>query len=234
MIYIVHGENLSKSRALILNQQKKLMVRYKQEFSIQDTTPTDLTSKIRSIDIFGEPQFFVVNISGAGRTNLEEYINVIAQTPSHTTLVILSEKKLTASNIFIKNAGLMKAQVLENKNLDTGTTFDFVDAVMRKDRINSYKLMHRELDKDKDPFELFALLMYGLRSLAQVKFESPSASVMSPYVRSKQKNLVGKYTEDGVKDMFKEFYRLDLKSKVGEVNPEVMLTLAVEKVLNYK
>ena len=128
----------------------------------------------------------------------------------------------------------MKAQVLENKNLDTGTTFDFVDAVMRKDRINSYKLMHRELDKDKDPFELFALLMYGLRSLAQVKFESPSASVMSPYVRSKQKNLVGKYTEDGVKDMFKEFYRLDLKSKVGEVNPEVMLTLAVEKVLNSK
>ena len=34
--------------------------------------------------------------------------------------------------------------------------------------------------------------------------------------------------------MFKEFYNLDLKSKIGEINPEVMLTLAVEKVLNSK
>jgi len=128
----------------------------------------------------------------------------------------------------------MKAQILENESLVTGTSFDFVDAVMRKDRINSYKLMHRELDRDKDPFELFALLMYGLRSLAQIKLESPSSSGMNPYVRSKQKNLIGKYTEDGVKDMFKEFYELDLKTKVGEINPEVMLTLAVEKVLNSK
>ncbi|EKD95151.1 MAG: hypothetical protein ACD_25C00050G0002 [uncultured bacterium] len=234
MIYIVHGENLSKSRALILNQQKKLMVRYKQEFSIEDTTPSDLTSKIRSTDIFGEPQFFVVNISGAGRTNLEEYISVINQTPAYTTLVILSEKKLTASNIFIKNAAAMKAQVLENETTVQGTSFDFVDAVMRKDRINSYKLMHRELNRDKDPFELFALLMYGLRSMAQVKFESPSSSGMNPYVRSKQKTLVGKYTEEGVKNMFKAFYELDLKTKTGEINPEVMLTLAVEKVLNSK
>ncbi|KKS06950.1 hypothetical protein A3K01_03435 [candidate division WWE3 bacterium RIFOXYD1_FULL_43_17] len=232
MIYIVHGENLSKSRALILNQQKKLMVRYKQEFSIEDTTPTDLTNKIRSIDIFGEPQFFVVNISGAGRANLEEYINVITQTPPLTTLVILSEKKLTASNIFIKNAAALKAQILENESVVEGTSFDFVDAVMRKDRVNSYKLMHRELDKDKDPFELFALLMYGLRSLAQVKFESPSASGMNPYVRSKQKNLTGKYSGEGVKELFKAFYEMDLKAKVGEINPEVMLTLAVEKVLN--
>ena len=124
--------------------------------------------------------------------------------------------------------------LLENESLVTGTSFDFVDAVMRKDRINSYKLTHRELDRDKDPFELFALLMYGLRSLAQIKLESPSSSGMNPYVRSKQKNLIGKYTEDGVKDMFKEFYELDLKTKVGEINPEVMLTLAVEKVLNSK
>ncbi len=71
-------------------------------------------------------------------------------------------------------------------------------------------------------------------ALAQVKFESPSSSGMSPYVRSKQKNFLEKYTEDGVKDMFKEFYNLDLKSKIGEINPEVMLTLAVEKVLNSK
>ncbi|GIW69258.1 MAG: hypothetical protein KatS3mg101_0005 [Patescibacteria group bacterium] len=232
MIYIVHGENLSKSRALILNQQKKLMVRYRQEFNIQDTSPEDLVEKIRSLDIFGEPQFFVMNVSGTGRSNLENYINALTQTPSHVTIVILSEKKLPPTNIFLKNARALKAQVLENAPLPQGTSFDFVDAVMRKDRLSAYKFMKRELDKDKDPSELFSLLLYGLRSLAQVKFCSPSCSSMNSYVLSKQKGLCSRFDEKSIKNLFSFFCDLDFKAKTGEVHPEVMLTLAVEKVLN--
>ncbi len=232
MIYIVHGENLSKSRALILNQQKKLMVRYRQEFHIQDTSPEDLVARIRSLDIFGEPQFFVVNVSGTGRSNLEDYVNALNQTPAHVTLVILSEKKLSPTNIFIKNARALKAQILENEAPLQGTSFDFVDAVMRKDRAPAYKLMRRELDKDKDPFELFSLLLYGIRSLAQVKFHSPSCSGMKPFVISKQKSLCNRFSEDSIKKVFRDFCDLDCKAKTGEIHPEVMLTLAVEKVLN--
>ncbi len=232
MIYIVHGENLSKSRGIILNHQKKLTVRYKQEFSILDITPGDLIGKIKSIDIFGEPQFFVINISGSGKTNLEDYLEVLSQTPSHTTVVLLSDKKLPNSNIFIKKAGSLKAKVLENETTVTGTPFDFVDAVLRKDRKNTYRFMHRELSGDKDPIELFALLTYGLRTLAQIKFSSPSSKSLKPFVISKNKSVSQKYSEDNLKEIFTEFYKLDMKSKTGEINPELMLTLAVEKMIN--
>lgn len=234
MLYIVHGENLTKSRALILNQQKKLGIQYKEEFGILDFSPEELLMKIRSLDIFGNQQFFIINISGTGRSNMESYINVLTQTPQQLTIIILSDTKLSTTNAFIKNAPVLKAKTLEHSPERKENVFNFVDAVLGKDRKTSYKLMHEELENDKSPIELFSLLTYGIRSLAYAKFENSLFKKQLPFIQSKHKQFANNYSEKSVLDLYEYFYNLDRQAKIGEMDQEIALTLAVEKMLNSK
>lgn len=234
MLYIVHGDNLTKSRALILNQQKKLGIQYKEEFDILDFSPEELLMKIRSLDIFGNQQFFIINISGTSRSNMESYINVLTQAPEQLTVIILSDTKLSPTNAFIKNAAMLKAKTLEHSPERKESVFNFVDAVLRKDRKTSYKLLHEELENDKSPIELFSLLTYGIRSLASAKFENNLFKKQMPFVQSKHKQFANSHSEKSVLDLYEYFYNLDRQAKIGEMDQEIALTLAVEKMLNSK
>lgn len=234
MLYIVHGDNLTKSRALILNQQKKLGIQYKEEFGILDFSPEELLMKIRSLDIFGNQQFFIINISGTGRSNMESYINVLTQAPEQLTVIILSDTKLSPTNAFIKNATMLKAKTLEHSPERKENVFNFVDAVLRKDRKTSYKLLHEELENDRSPIELFSLLTYGIRSLASAKFENNLFKKQMPFIQSKHKQFANSYSEKSVLDLYEYFYNLDRQAKIGEMDQEIALTLAIEKMLNSK
>ena len=116
MIYIVHGDDLSKSRALIQNQQKKLNIETRIEINITDTTPEDIYEKSHSNDLFGNPPFIVLDVTGLGRANADKFIEKLEQIPLATTLIILSGKSLPQTNVFIKNSAKLKAKI-NSKNI---------------------------------------------------------------------------------------------------------------------
>ena len=114
MIYIVHGEDASKSRQLILNQLSKLNAASKTDLSIADASPQKLAESLSGITIFGDTPFVVFDISGVGRKNVDDYVDVIKKVQTEFTLIIYSTKKLTKSNAFIKAFSESEAKVVTN------------------------------------------------------------------------------------------------------------------------
>ena len=85
---------------MIQNQQNKCGCTTRNVIS--NITPEGLYEICCSNDLFGTPPFVVLDVSGAGRTNLEPYIEKIEKIPEQTTLIILSNKQLTKPTPLLK------------------------------------------------------------------------------------------------------------------------------------
>ena len=232
MIYIVHGEDLSKSRILIQNQQKKLNAESRIEIDITEVTPEILFEKGCSSDLFGNPPFIVLDVTKAGRLNLEGFLEKIEKIPVSTTIIILSGKSLPKTNIFLKNSQKLKARVNINESLPKSNVFNFVDAVFYKQRDKSYKELSKLLNDGVSPFEIFSMLFYGLRNVSSAKFDSPSFKKMHPFVKSKSQSQSKLFSESELVNFFEEFRKIDMKSKLSEINEELLIPIAIETVLN--
>lgn len=229
MIYIVHGEDTAKSRNLILNQQKKLTAKDRFELDILDSSPSDLFQKLNTKSLFGEAPFVVFNITKAGRTNVDKYVEICKGTPRDTVLIIYSEKILSTKNAFIKN---LKSKEVISELKPQGNVFKFTDTLFYKNRNSTYKQLQLLLNEEKSPFEIFSGLLYALRTLAQAKFESESLKTLKPFVKSKAITQAKNFTKEDIVNLFQQFYEMDRNSKIGELDPDMLLTSAIEKVLN--
>ncbi|NMB91755.1 hypothetical protein GYA37_02820 [candidate division WWE3 bacterium] len=232
MIYIVHGDDLPKSRALIQNQQKKLNIESRIEVNISDITPEDLYEKGHSSDLFGNPPFIVIDITSAGRMNMDKFIEVITKLPLSTTLIILSAKSLPKTNAFIKNAAKLKAKTNLNDAIPTSSTFKLVDFVFYKQRENAYNELSKLISDQISPYEIFSLFFYGLRSIASAKFGSPSFVKLHDFVKRKSLSQANLYTTKQLVSIFEEFRKIDMRSKLSEIDEELIIPMAIETVLN--
>ena len=231
MIYIVHGEDISKSRIMIQNQQNKCGCT-RQEMSISNITPEGLYEICCSNDLFGTPPFVVLDISSAGRINLEPYIEKIEKIPEQTTLIILSNKQLTKTNAFIKNAGRLKAKLNLNELKPQSNIFKFVDAVFYKQRENAYLELSKLINDSVSSFEIIPMMFYGLRNVSTSKFNSPSYNKSSGFIKNKAHSQSLLFSDQQLINIYEEFRKLDMKSKIGEIDEDVLVPMAVEIVLN--
>lgn len=232
MIYIVHGEDASKSRQLILNQQSKLNSASKTDLSISDTSPQKLTESLSSITIFGDIPFVVFDISAAGRKNVDEYINVINKVQTEFTLIIYSTRKLTKTNAFVKAFSTNKAKIVTNEKIAESNIFNFLDALAEKDRKKTYTELSKLLNDNQDEIYILTMIQYLIRNLSYFVFNSPKTEAINPYVKFKLIKQSKKYSEQNIKDLYAEIYLKEKQLKTGEVEPQTGLTLAVEKMIN--
>jgi len=231
MIFILHGENITRSRNAVLGLQQKLGFDARMEFAVVDIGPQQLLDKCLSFDIFGKPPFIVLDISQAGRMNLKEYAEILESVPAETVLVVLSGRKLPKNNVFIKNASGWRAKEVFSAVQPASNVFNFVDAVFFGKRDVAYKELNKLILEGEDAFKLFAMLLYGLRNVAFYIFDSPNLRSMAPFVKNKAKRQARKFSEDSVKALYAKFYELDRGVKFGEVQPEMLVPLAMEAVL---
>jgi DNA polymerase III delta subunit len=232
MVYIVHGEDISKSRKLISNQQTKLGLETKVELSLIDTPAKEFRAAINQQDMFQKERLVVVNVSGIGRAKIDEHIEIIKNAPETTHIVILAEKSLPKSNKFMKETKNLKAKVLELAGIPKGNVFNFADSVFSKQRTRAYKGLSNLVEDEGDYFRLFSVLLYSLRNILYAKFESPLFEKLKPFQKSKISRQAKMLKKTTVKDILKTFYELDRKAKTGEITPDLMVTRAVEKVLD--
>jgi DNA polymerase III delta subunit len=232
MVYIAHGDNIARTRILLNNQQKKLEIPNKIELDITEITPQELQEKLVQKDIFGKGSFVVVDITNAARMNLKEYVEVLKNTPDYATAVVLSAKTLSKANIFIKNKEVLNAKTIESIVRPTGNLFRFLDMVYTKNRKAAYHELHNLQTENQDPFKLFSMLLYSLRNITYMKFESSLYEKLRSFQKSKIKSQAKNFSKTQIQNLYEEFYRLEKKAKTGEIDPNLMLTSAVEKVLN--
>ena len=216
---------------MIQNQQNKCGCT-RQEISVSEVTPESLYEMCCSNDLFGTPPFIVLDISGAGRMNLEPYIEKIEKIPDQTTLVILSNKQLTKTNIFIKNVGTLKAKLNLNELKPQSNIFKFVDSVFYKRREDAYLELSKLINDGVSPFEIMPMMFYGLRSISTAKFNSPSYNKTSGFVKNKSRSQSLLFSEEQLINIYEKFRKLDMKSKLSEIDEGVLVPLAIEIVLN--
>lgn len=232
MIYILHGDNLSRSRSLVVNQQKKIMSANKTELDIKDATPAQLKTALISVDFFGNAPFVVFSAS----TNLKilkDYVEVIFQTPEETVLIVVAPRSLPMTNPLIKKAADVGAKVLESNAPPASNIFSFIDALFALNRKRTY-LELAKLQKDlEDPIKIFTMMVYGLRNLALVKFNSPGAQKLDPFVKRKSERMSKNFNGGDLKKVYSDFYQLDVDLKTGGISTDMVLTVATEKILAY-
>jgi len=152
--------------------------------------------------------------------------------PKDTTLIILSEKELSKSNIFIKNTKNLKARLNFNEIAPQSNIFNFVDAVFYKQREKAYQELSKLLKDDVSPFEIFSMLNYGLRTLASAKFESPSYQKMSDFVKRKAYSQSKLFSKEQIAELFEKLRKIDMESKLSEIDEDLLIPTTIETVLN--
>lgn len=232
MIYIAHGDDFTKSRNLILNQQNKLGVESRVELNIGDITPEDLFSHVHSSGLFGEKQYFVLNISKAGHTNLAPFVEKLVNIPKDIVLIVLSDKILTNSNEFIKNSGKLEAKVIFNQKAPLSSTFKFVDALFYKQRGQAYRELSKLMGDQIDPFEIFSMVLWGLRNVAQASFKNESYFRGKDFIKNKAYSQSKLFAPESIKHLYSVLAEMDREAKTGGIDPELLVPLTVEKVLN--
>jgi hypothetical protein len=157
--------------------------------------------------MFGTPPFIVLDISKAGRMNLEGYIDAISKLPIETTLIVMSSKDLPSANIFIKNADKLGAKIVKNEKKVSSNIFKFIDQIFNGRREVIYKELNKLIADDVDPFYLFSMILYGVRKNNK------------------------RFRNDKLKNLFKELYTIDKNVKTGNISPEVFIPYTIEKII---
>ncbi len=231
MIYILHGENLSAIRSFILKLQVDNNVASKKEFPVEDTTPAQFTDAIFAQDLFGGVSMVILDVTKAGRMNVDGFVGTLTKVPEELIVVIFAGKDLSKANAFIKNAIKLKAKTIPFKQLSQANVFKLVDSVFSGNRPASYKELRDMLVAEEEPIYIFTMLTYGLRNILYAKFDSPAFNKLPPFVKSKVKSQAQRFNTEQVVGLYEKFYEMDRDVKIGVQSPETLLPLAIERVL---
>lgn len=231
MIFVIHGDNFSRTRKVVTELQQKLGVTNKQEADINNITPQQLKEMCGSYDLFSTPPFVVIDISGAGRKNLSEYMEVLKAVPPEVNVVIQSNKELSKANIFIKNASGLKAKTVLSNIEPTSDVFKLIDALFTRNRKNTYKELRNLLNDDAEPYYILTMISYGLRNLAYAVTGSPLLNKMHPFAKSKALTQAKNYDENRLKELYALLYKTDKDMKTGKMHPEIAPTYVIEQIL---
>jgi DNA polymerase III delta subunit len=224
MLYLLHGADISKSRDIILNTQKKYKIQNKMELDCSQTSASDLQSALGTSDLFGGTPFLVLNISKLNKELALEYIEVIEKAPNSSVLIMFAEKNLPKTNEMIKNADRLGIKILESASSKDSNIFRFVDGLLNKNRLQTYTELKKLSDDDIDYFYIAAMLQYGIRGILKEKSKPGS----SP----RQAQLAKTFNKTQIVELYEFLYQTDKRVKLGEVSPQTALVLLIEKVLN--
>jgi len=233
MIYILHGEDYPSSRQFVTDLISKEKIDNKVELSITETTPEEVSGITTSVDMFGNKTILVLNTTKQGRMKVDSFIDALQEIPEGFTVVVLTQKALKSSNAFIKNAKKLNATVKQFKPDKNSNIFKFVDFVFYGNRQKSYQELKQLILSGEDPIYVFSMLCYGLRNISYARFSSPAFNKLPPFIKSKISKQASRFSEKQIKVLYAYFYKLDRDVKTGNVDPEMLIPLAIEKVLTY-
>ncbi len=234
MIFLIHGDDFSKTRKVITELQKKLESTNKTDVNVNNITPGQLTEISSSYDLFSEPPFVSVDVSDAGRKNLLEYVDALKSVPTDVNIVIYSNKELSKSNVFIKNKAALKAKEVINNAEPSSDIFRFLDYLFSNNRKNTYNELQRLMQDQTDPFYLFSMIVYGFRNIAYIVTNSPLSSKIAPFAKNKALKQAKSYTEQKVSQIYKTLYQIDKSMKTGKIHPSISSVYTVEQILKEK
>lgn len=105
--------------------------------------------------------------------------------------------------------------------------FDFVDAVVSKNRAKAYELLYKELKSGRDPYYLLSMIVFGFRNMLMVKdlLDRKTSSELiakkaglHPFIVRKTSVNTSKFTAEELKASYNKLLDVDTLSKQGNLN----------------
>ena len=116
--------------------------------------------------------------------------------------------------------------------------FQTIDAIAEKNKEKSLLSFYSHLEKKDNPFYIFSMIIYQFRNLICVKelkerrysYEKVmSKSGLHTFVFRKTYKQAEKFSLSELKKIYEELFKIDLKAKTGQIDPELALQLFIFK-----
>ena len=229
MLYILTGDDKQALRNFVLAQTKAEGGTL-HDFKSTDASVLDVLSKYLTTDLLGSKTSVLLELlpnSSAFTDSLLQRIQAV----SSNTLYLLPSSLLQLEKALLTLPDTIKPA---RKHFDVDlkpNSFALIDGVIAGRRKEAYNQLIQLATEKEDPIKTFNLLLYGVRNIAYAVFDSPEFAKLKPFVQTKTHKQASRFTSTSIKGIYAHFYKLDLALKTGGVPSDMLLELAVEKIL---
>jgi DNA polymerase-3 subunit delta len=218
-VFVFREEELLKSKIKIIEKKKEKGKVMLQEFSV--LSKEKLFNWTKNIFIKNGTEIdndAVSHITKIGGDNLWRI-------KSESEKLSLYKKKITKKDAEF----LVKTDISAN-------IFNTIDAIGEKNKEKALSLIYDHLEKEDHPLYIFSMIVFQFRNLITVKDlkernveynEAKKRSGLHPFVFQKSYKQSEKFTFQELKDLYKKLFKLDLKSKTGQIEPTTALHLFI-------
>lgn len=229
MIYIFHGENQIELR----NELKKLSASRNTpliEHKSTDISASNLAIEYLSVDIFGGVLAITLDVTKDKNFDFKGFTEKVKEKQSSNLLMFYSYQILEKSHPLLKQVTTLKANVREFHPAEKTNIFAFTDALFEKRKKDAYLELSKLLAKNEDEFEIYNMIVFGIRNISLAKFSSKAFSKLHPFVQQKTTKLAAKFSEEKIKKLYKTLYLYDLEIKTGKRQIDVAIPLLIEEI----
>lgn len=242
MLYVLHGENIVASRDFIL-ALKKSQKAHLLEFKSSETTISQILTSYFTSDLFGQKTAVVVDVTSDKSFDFKSLLESLKKGKSENDLVFFSSKVFGKTHYLLKEVGTSKPEesgtlgqpnlsliVKEFKEELKPNVFNFLDALFAKQKTNAYKEFNSLTKSGVDEFEIFTMILFGLRNLSFALFDSSALAKLHPFVKNKTVSQAKKFRREEVSKIYDFLYMHDLQVKTGKGSLDVTIPLLIEKL----
>jgi DNA polymerase III subunit delta len=117
------------------------------------------------------------------------------------------------------------AELLVHSNISIDI-FATIDAIAAKNKHKALDLISKHIEKNESPFYIFSMLAYQFRHLLVVNStKNVQALKLHPFVLRKSMQAAQGFSQAELETIYKRLFTIDLKTKTGQINPEMALYL---------
>lgn len=230
MIFLIHGNNLAKTREQIIKIQQKINNDNKVEFNIEDISESILKTTLVSQDIFSTTPIIIIDITKS-KAEHRNILTILMQYETQNQIILWATKELPKNNIFLKELSTKnKKSIFLNKEEIKGNVFKFVDYVIEKKEKDAFNEL-KSLEQNEDPIYLLAMIVYGFRNLIINATNSKLINSIPPFIKYKLKKQSEIYSFDQLLEIYNFLYELDLKTKTGQVKSDFIIPYTIKKIM---
>lgn len=222
--YIEHP-NPDKVLVLVsesLDQRKKITKKIKKEFETIEISINPISYIKDNLEEYTMDQDAILELIDRTNSNLSSISNELDK----LKLLKEEEKRITKEDVI--------EVVYRNINDSDDYLYEFVDAILKKDRKKAMSMYQDLKVLNIEVLSLIGLIASQVRSMLQVSILSNKLDKdiavdlkMHPYRVKKLREACSKYSEKELEELIKKLYQMDLSIKSGKMDAELIMELFI-------
>lgn len=237
-------EKFQKERKDILENTENVVVFFESQMPRKNDAVLTYLQKIgeakecKQLSGVSLEKWIVSELKEMGATAEPMAIKFLAANCGHDAWLLYNELQKLAAYKNGKLIALEDCQKMVKTNVQLNI-FQTMDALLGGDKAQAISLLRRHLKNGESPQAMLGMIASQIRNVLVIKDlqerglssrEAVSELKMHPFVVQKASQKAHEYSLPQLKDIYKKLLDLDIQSKTGRMDPELVLELVVNMV----